>query len=344
MLASRSRESVLWKGALGDDERFQLIPVATDRELASALESEGADIALIDMEADEAGGALQLIRQIRHEHPDCLIIAHTSYPSLDSALAVLRLGVFDYVAIPAPFEKMRKHVERAMESLDASRARVDEARKTLVKQLAASINHEINNPLASIMGTAELMLVNNRNTRAQRDLETIINQCLRIRAVTMRLRDLPEIRTANYGGWDTMIDLSPAADPVPESQWNSLLSARRKVYIVDPNPLATSAIGRGLVSKMDIVGFAECDDVLEALEQEPLPDAILVDMLLPDSGCFDLITKIHGAYPSTPLFLLAPYHDEEKVSRARRLGAVSAFYKPLVPGLFAEQIQQALAQ
>jgi nitrogen-specific signal transduction histidine kinase len=82
-------------------------------------------------------------------------------------------------------------------------------RLALVGQMTIALNHEINNPLTAILGTAESLLFNQTLTPDQMvRVETIRSNSLRIVDVTRRLREIEEIHLTEYiQGGPMMVDL-----------------------------------------------------------------------------------------------------------------------------------------
>ncbi|HEY3380237.1 MAG TPA: PAS domain-containing protein [Vicinamibacterales bacterium] len=82
-------------------------------------------------------------------------------------------------------------------------------RLALVGQMTIALNHEINNPLTAILGTAESMLFGGTLTPEQvTRVETIRTNSLRIVDVTRRLREIEEIHLTEYiQGGPMMVDL-----------------------------------------------------------------------------------------------------------------------------------------
>ncbi|HKO61453.1 MAG TPA: histidine kinase dimerization/phospho-acceptor domain-containing protein [Pyrinomonadaceae bacterium] len=59
-----------------------------------------------------------------------------------------------------------------------------------VAELVARVRHEINNPLAGILGQAQLLLREELNDKARRRAETIEQLATRLRDVVAQLRDI----------------------------------------------------------------------------------------------------------------------------------------------------------
>jgi signal transduction histidine kinase len=72
------------------------------------------------------------------------------------------------------------------------RAEVEEYQKKLTDAaaLVARVRHEINNPLAALMGQAQLLLREELSERARKRAETIESQARRIQAIVAELREV----------------------------------------------------------------------------------------------------------------------------------------------------------
>src|SRR5256885_8877466 len=72
------------------------------------------------------------------------------------------------------------------------RAEVEEYEKKLADaaSLVARVRHEINNPLAALLGQAQLLLREELSERAQKRAETIESQARRIQDIVAELREV----------------------------------------------------------------------------------------------------------------------------------------------------------
>jgi signal transduction histidine kinase len=72
------------------------------------------------------------------------------------------------------------------------RAEVEEYEKKLTDaaELVARVRHEINNPLAALLGQAQLLLREELSERARKRAETIESQARRIQAIVGELREV----------------------------------------------------------------------------------------------------------------------------------------------------------
>ena len=72
------------------------------------------------------------------------------------------------------------------------RAEIEEYEKKLTDAaaLVARVRHEINNPLAALLGQAQLLLREELDERARKRAETIESQARRIQAIVGELREV----------------------------------------------------------------------------------------------------------------------------------------------------------
>ena len=81
-----------------------------------------------------------------------------------------------------------------------------------IRQLVITVNHEINNPLTSILANAQILRMSKEqvDARTAERLRQIETQVKRIATVTRRLRDMEELKTDAYiASGPRMIDIGP---------------------------------------------------------------------------------------------------------------------------------------
>jgi DNA-binding NtrC family response regulator len=71
-------------------------------------------VGILDLKMPHLNG-VELFRQLRQKDPEIGIIILTGYPSVDSALATLKTGAYDYVKKPYKSEELKKIVYRLLE-------------------------------------------------------------------------------------------------------------------------------------------------------------------------------------------------------------------------------------
>ena len=99
-------------------------------------------------------------------------------------------------------ENERRSSEAAASDLERLRLVVDEceARLTEFAELAASVRHEINNPLTGLLGQAQLLLREDLSDSARRRVQTIEQLANRIRDTVASLREIQLPKPVTKGG------------------------------------------------------------------------------------------------------------------------------------------------
>jgi two-component system, cell cycle sensor histidine kinase and response regulator CckA len=117
----------------------EVLAVAGLREARAALAAGSAgpggeiDVALVDKNLPDGTG-LALVDEIKRRHPGCEVILITAYPSLESAVQALEVGVFDYLT--KPFRDPQEILIKVRNA--ASKARLARDRERLMSRLGES--------------------------------------------------------------------------------------------------------------------------------------------------------------------------------------------------------------
>jgi len=75
--------------------------------------TESFDLALIDLKMPGMDG-LEVLSKLRAEHPDLPVIILTAFAGMDTAVAAIRAGAFDYLSKPFSMEEIRQMVRRTL--------------------------------------------------------------------------------------------------------------------------------------------------------------------------------------------------------------------------------------
>jgi len=107
--------------------------------------------------------------------------------------------------------KAEELARKNQELIEAQERIIRMERLAAIGEVGLAIRHEINNPLGTILGYAQLLLLQAEGLPAEvcKKLEAISRSALRIRDVVRRLEVLREARTVEYLPGVSMTDLHP---------------------------------------------------------------------------------------------------------------------------------------
>jgi two-component system KDP operon response regulator KdpE len=93
---------------------YRVQSAASGREARDLLQGEEFDLLLLDLQLGDSDG-IEILRETKHHWPATEVILLTAHGSINSAIAALRLGAFDYLLKPAQVNDIRERVERGLE-------------------------------------------------------------------------------------------------------------------------------------------------------------------------------------------------------------------------------------
>ena len=97
-----------------EHEGYAVSTAASGDEALHILETTVQDVVITDLRMPGMSG-FDLLRQIRANYPEVVVIIVTAYGSRDSAMKALELGAYDYIAKPVHPDTLRTIVNRAFE-------------------------------------------------------------------------------------------------------------------------------------------------------------------------------------------------------------------------------------
>lgn len=174
---------------------------------------------LIVLDIDMPGmDGLEICRRLRQAEPErrTFVLVVTGHNRASDLEAVLTAGADDYVTKPTSGQRLTARLriaQRRMENDEARREAEEELRKARwlagIGEATVGLQHEINNPLTGLLGTAELMLLDMQEAGQKTDdIRVIIEQGRRISALVRHLGELRDPRSVHYVGGKRMIDLT----------------------------------------------------------------------------------------------------------------------------------------
>jgi two-component system KDP operon response regulator KdpE len=103
---------------------YRVQTAASGKSAHDELEQDEFDVILLDLQLGDMDG-IDVLRTVKGRWPDTEVILLTAHGSVNSAIAALRHGAFDYLLKPAQVNDIRERVERGLEHRRISRQRTE---------------------------------------------------------------------------------------------------------------------------------------------------------------------------------------------------------------------------
>lgn len=119
--------------------------------------------------------------------------------------------------------------------------------------------------------------------------------------------------------------------PVPSGEYPHVRKkSAKRVLVVDDEPLVRWSIAETLRAHgFDIVEASDAHSaLLLILDSATDPDAVMLDLKLPDSDDLSLLAAVRRILPKVPVILMTAFSTQEVIDEARRLGVFTVLDKP----------------
>ena len=93
---------------------YEVATAANGDEALAMLARAPQDLVITDLRMPGLGG-MQLLRRIKAEHPEVIVIVVTAFGTIESAVEAMKLGAYDYLTKPVHADALRLIVGRALE-------------------------------------------------------------------------------------------------------------------------------------------------------------------------------------------------------------------------------------
>lgn len=128
---------------------YNVTEAASGEEALDSMKKHHYDVVLTDIRMPGLTG-VELLKRIKEQAPDAIVILMTGYASLGTAVEALRLGAHDYLIKPSSSQDIRQSVARGVERarnlkrrralLDAIRSNVSELTRADVDVVKAALD------------------------------------------------------------------------------------------------------------------------------------------------------------------------------------------------------------
>jgi signal transduction histidine kinase len=167
-----------------------------------------------------SGEKLIGVMNLGHREPNALTEEHMQFLEIVAGqLAnVIERTRFEceLIATNAALVKAQDEIRKQQQQL------VEMEKYQVIAQVAASINHEINNPLTTIMGNIDLILIASPHLdpAIRKKLTTVLDEARRIAEIIKKIRNIKRIVLEDYLGktGEKMLDINSSIVPGEESE------------------------------------------------------------------------------------------------------------------------------
>lgn len=99
---------------------------------------------------------------------------------------------------------------------------------------------------------------------------------------------------------------------------------RYRLYLVDDDRFLLDMYAvKFKAAEHEVIAFSNGEEVLKALREDPAPDALLLDIVMPGVDGFEVLETIHKEklIPSTRIIVLSNQGQESDIEKAKAFGA-----------------------
>src|SRR5689334_17030705 len=94
---------------------FTPVEAASVAEAVKHFKAELPAAVLLDIDLPDGSG-LDVLREIKHDHPDAIVIMITGNVQIDNTISALRGGAYDFIAKPINLEELRVTIRNGIEA------------------------------------------------------------------------------------------------------------------------------------------------------------------------------------------------------------------------------------
>lgn len=233
--------------AILEQEGYVVETAASGDEAVALLEGSEFDLILTDLHM-EGGDGISVLTEMRRRAPLTISVVLTGFASVESAIAALQKGAYDFLVKPCDIDEMKHTVRRGIEHrrlmLAEQQARTDleslnhdlerrvEERTAELKQLnedllaanrakdifLATLSHELRTPLTPVLGWINLLRTGNLDEKGVAQALDAIERNARLQSRLIDdLLDISRIATGKLNFEPQPIDLNATVETAVET-------------------------------------------------------------------------------------------------------------------------------
>lgn len=140
-------------------EGIQVTQASGGREGLEILRQEPHDLVLVDLMMPEMSG-VEVIRRIHDYDPNIVTVIITGHATVESAVAIMKEGAYDYLPRPFTPDELLIVVRRGLEKrrLDQESRALREEKAAMEQNFVTMVTHQLRSPLSAIYQYFEVLL------------------------------------------------------------------------------------------------------------------------------------------------------------------------------------------
>lgn len=228
--------------ALGENRDLVIRKFSDPVKALDHLDTDSVDLVLTDLVMGDHSG-VEILEKALVNHPDCIVILMTGYPTVKTAISVLKKGGYDYLVKPFKLEDLTSTIKRGLDHQDLKRENVALRSQAELRKISEAMARGVGfnavldmineTLLKQLPATASSILLYDKRHHSHR-LKCIGGEC-NDPAIEALLNGRALLETVQYNSEDVICD---------------------NVDIVKNNtPFRRSVISHPLVSKRILLGY-----------------------------------------------------------------------------------------
>jgi DNA-binding response OmpR family regulator len=196
---------------------YEVREASNGREALETVSDFKPDVMIVDWMMPEMDGE-QLAKWIKNDPTlrFTYIILLTARGDVKDRVRGLQSGADDYIIKPAPHQEVLARVESGMRVRTLHREIQQLTRRVAVLELAATVGHEINNPLNVIYLALDMMrksVKNKEYEKIDKGIQLIAETADRLKEIARKFVELKEPESTSYIDNLSMINIHKKEDP-----------------------------------------------------------------------------------------------------------------------------------
>ncbi len=214
-------------------EGMQVSLASSGREGLEKLLCEPCDLVLVDLKMPEMDG-VEVVRRIRDLDPSIVTVLITGYATIESAVAAMKEGAYDYLPKPFTPDELLIVVRRGLEKrrLDLESRALRQEKEAMERNFVTMVTHQLRSPLAAILQYFEVLLGGIGGELSEAQQEMLSRAKERLESLMQLINDWLDMSRLSEGDIVKKLQPTPLAECVDSALKGLEFSAREKKVTV----------------------------------------------------------------------------------------------------------------